>query len=116
MHAALPGHAPWCVSAVSPQEPRLTALRHAGDFEAEEPVISIFTWVEAHLRIQEAFNLASPALASKDKRLPQQGTVKSLDLMPSFVLNFSWQDHGMRPPQGLCLSEEALALITAEAA
>ena len=63
----------------------------------------------------EAFNLASPALATKDKRLPQEGTIRSQDLLPSFVLNFSWQDQGLRPPQGLCLSEQALTLIQAEA-
>jgi hypothetical protein len=74
-------------------------------------VVNIFEWVLNHLTIVEPFVLASPALATKDRKLGQGGTVRSADLMPSILLNFSWADRDTARAKQLCLSEEALSLI-----
>lgn len=61
------------------------------------------------------FALASPALATKDKRLPQEGTVKSADLMPSVLLNFRWTEKLHEDAHPLCLSDAAMAQLRTEA-
>lgn len=82
----------------------------AGDFQPGEPLLSIFTWVEKHLAEPMPFVLASPALSTKDRKLPQDGTIQSAKLLPAFVLNFSWVDRSSLNWR-LCLSEAALSLI-----
>jgi hypothetical protein len=84
----------------------------AGDFEAHESVLNVFTWVEGHLQITEPFSLTSPVL--KGRKLLCEGTVKAADLVPSMLLYFNWEDDEMRRSKGLCLSEEALCLIQSE--
>lgn len=62
------------------------------------------------------FALASPALVTRDKRLPQQGTVKGAGLMPSVLLNFRWTDKPHEDAHPLCLSDAAMAQLRTEAA
>lgn len=76
--------------------------------------MNVFVWVEQHLAMTEPFVLASPALRSKDRKLPADGTVRGADLMPSFLLNFSWQDKALAAGRQLCLSEAALQLLEAD--
>ena len=86
----------------------------AGDFEPQEPVQTVFVWVEEHLARKEPFVLASPALRSKDRKLACKGTIKDADLVPTFALNFSWEDKRLASARQLCLSEASLQLLEAD--
>jgi hypothetical protein len=99
-----------CVaSSPAPQRCRM----HAGCFQPRALAFEVHAWVQEHLRALEPFELSSPVLPGKDKRLAHAGTVADAGLMPTCQLYFRWSPGG-EPVVGPALSDAALALAQAE--
>lgn len=79
----------------------------AGCFLPTALAFEVHAWVTEHLRALEPFELSSPVLPSRDRKLAHGGTVREAGLMPTCALNFRWAPGG-EPVAGPCLSDVAL--------
>ena len=79
----------------------------AGCFLPTALAFEVHAWVTEHLRALEPFELSSPVLPSRHRKLVHGVTVRESWLTPTCALNFRWAPGG-EPVAGPCLSDVAL--------